>query len=59
MRKQEVFDICMVILLFAIVVAAVGWHAAATTDKPCKYVSPYANTLQRDIHRKMECRDAK
>jgi hypothetical protein len=57
MRKQEVFDICMIILAFAIVVSAVGWYAANETDKPCKFVSPYSNTLQHDINRKLVCKD--
>jgi hypothetical protein len=57
MRKQEVFDICMVIFIFALAAAAMGWYAAQEVDRPCKFVSPYSNTLQHDIHRKLECKD--
>ena len=55
--RQEIFDICMIIILFALAVAAVGWYAAQEVDRPCKYVSPYKNTLQGDIHRELRCKD--
>jgi hypothetical protein len=57
MKRQEVFDICMVVLLFALAAAAVGWYAALEVEKPCKYVSPYKNTLQGDIHRELRCKE--
>ena len=57
MTKQEVFDISMIIIAFALIAAAVGWYAAHETDTPCKSVSPYANTLQHDIHRQTVCKD--
>jgi hypothetical protein len=57
MSKQEVFDICMIILTIALAAAAGSWYAAHEVDRPCKFVSPYSNTLQHDMHRKLECKD--
>ena len=56
-NKQEVFDICMAILFAAILLAVAAWVAVDSTEKPCKYVSPYQNTLQHDMHRQMKCED--
>ena len=55
MHKQQVFDICMAIVFAAILLAVAAWVAVDGTEKPCKYVSPYKNTLQHDIHRQIEC----
>lgn len=57
MRKQEMFDACMIIFIFALAAAAVGWYAAHEVDQPCKFVSPYKNTLQHDMHREIKCED--
>ena len=57
MRKQQVFDICMAILLVALLFMSLAWLAFAETERPCKYVSPYKNTLQHDMHRRIECED--
>jgi len=57
MNKQQVFDISMAILFAAILLAISAWIVVDNTDKPCKYVSPYKNTLQHDIHRQMKCED--
>ena len=58
MRKQQVFDICMAIMFAAILLAVAAWVAVDSTEKPCKYVSPYKNTLQYDMHRQMKCERA-
>jgi len=57
MKRQQAFDICMAILFAAILLAISAWIAVDNTDKPCKYVSPYKNTLQGDIHRELRCKD--
>ena len=58
MHKQQVFDICMAILFAAILLAISAWIAIDNTETPCKYVSPYKNTLQHDMHRRIECERA-
>jgi hypothetical protein len=55
--RQEVFDICIAIIFAAILLAISAWIAVDNTEKPCKYVSPYSNTLQHDIHRQIKCED--
>lgn len=56
MSKQETFDICMAIIFAAILLAASAWVAVDSTEKPCKEMHPYANTLQADIHRNRKCK---
>lgn len=57
MHKQQVFDICMTIIFVAALFVALAWLAVGETERPCKYVSPYKNTLQHDMHRQMKCED--
>ena len=59
LNKQETFDICMTIVLVSLVLSALGWIVVKNTDSPCKNTSPYANTLQHDIHRKTVCKGDK
>lgn len=56
-NKQETIEVSIIILIFALAAAAVGWYAAHEVDRPCKFVSPYKNTLQHDIHRQLKCED--
>ena len=56
MSKQETFDICMGIIFAAILLAISAWIAVDSTEKPCKEVYPYSNTLQKDINRNRKCR---
>lgn len=55
MSRQEVFDICTTIILVAVILALGVWLAVDYTEKPCKYVSPYKNTIQHDMNMKIEC----
>ena len=51
MSKQEVFDICLTIILVAAILSVGVWLAVKNTEKPCDRKSPYSNTLQHDIYR--------
>ena len=57
MKRQQAFDICMAILFAAILLAISAWIAVDNAETPCKYVSPYKNTVQHDMHRQMKCED--
>jgi len=59
LSKQQTFDICMAIVFVVIFLAVAAWVVVDSTDTPCKSVSPYANTLQHDIHRKIVCKGDK
>jgi hypothetical protein len=59
MSKQQLFDTCMAIIFITLLFIGLAWLAVGETERPCKYVSPYKNTLQYDIHREMKCKGDK
>ena len=51
--KKTLFEVIIVFIIAIII------YFIFRNQVDCKYVSPYNNTLQHDIHRELVCNDRK